>query len=244
MMNNQKRNKSDEIKRQNRIVYTVLALSLTLLSVLIAVSVISQRNAVRSLNDGKEESITLEANVPTNEQSESTETEKETEAQIIIPDDTEANAEPEEVLPDFTPPAIGTVLKEYSANVPVYSQTMEDYRVHTGVDILTAVGDNVYAAATGTIGSVWEDPMCGCSLTIHHKGGAVSTYSNLSKETLEVLKPGMSILGGDVIATVGDTSLLEIADEPHLHYELSINNETVDPAEYISFNETENSYEG
>ena len=121
---------------------------------------------------------------------------------------------------------------------------MDDYRVHSGVDLAASIGDKVYAAATGTVGAVWEDPMNGCSLTLIHKGGAVSTYSNLSKETLETVKPGMSILGGDVIATVGDTSLTEIADEAHLHYELTVNQQSVNPAEYMTFPESSEKYEG
>ena len=136
------------------------------------------------------------------------------------------------------------MIKGYSTSVPVYSQTMDDYRVHSGVDLAASIGDKVYAAATGTVGAVWEDPMNGCSLTLIHKGGAVSTYSNLSKETLETVKPGMSILGGDVIATVGDTSLTEIADEAHLHYELTVNQQSVNPAEYMTFPESSENYEG
>lgn len=53
----------------------------------------------------------------------------------------------------------------------------------------------------------------------------------------------MSIQGGDVLATVGDTSLVEIADESHIHYELAIDGVTVNPAEYIDFSDNAENYE-
>ena len=47
-----------------------------------------------------------------------------------------------------------------------------------------------------------------------------------------------------MIATVGDTSLTEIADEAHLHYELTVNQQSVNPAEYMTFPESSENYEG
>ncbi len=247
-MNNPNFRNNDDMKKQNRIVYTVLSLSLAVLAILISISVIFQRNKAEPSTEKKPET-TVKAPVTTERKPETTEKKDETTAAPESSDTADADADAgadaaADVLPDFIAPVPGAVIKGYSTSVPVYSQTMDDYRVHSGVDLAASIGDKVYAAATGTVGAVWEDPMNGCSLTLIHKGGAVSTYSNLSKETLETVKPGMSILGGDVIATVGDTSLTEIADEAHLHYELTVNQQSVNPAEYMTFPESSENYEG
>ena len=231
-MNNPNFRNNDDMKKQNRIVYTVLSLSLAVLAILISISVISQRNKAEPSPEKKPET-TVKAPVTTERKPETTEKKDETTAAPESSDTADADAGADaaaDVLPDFIAPVPGAVIKGYSTSVPVYSQTMDDYRVHSGVDLAASIGDKVYAAATGTVGAGWEDPM--------------STYSNLSKETLETVKPGMSILGGDVIATVGDTSLTEIADEAHLHYELTVNQQSVNPAEYMTFPESSENYEG
>lgn len=255
---NYKRN--DDIKRQNRMVYTIMVLSLVVLGILISISVISaKRSDVRqSLEKGDEQTVRVpnHAEVPKDtddrqaalvvtEPEESTapvETQmpRETES---APPDTDA-AVPEPALPTFVPVASGNVSKGFSSEVPVFSMTMGDYRVHQGIDIALPVGSNVFAAAAGTVSAVWEDPLNGCAMRIEHSGGAVSTYYNLSKETIEAIKPGMAVAGGDVIGTVGDTTLLEIADEPHIHYELTIGGEHVDPCAYMSIPQADPSYEG
>ena len=138
-------------------------------------------------------------------------------------------------LPDFIPVALGPVSKGFSIDVPVYSLTMDDYRVHRGIDVAVPVGSDVFAAAPGTVVAVWEDPLAGCALSIEHAGGAGSTYYNLSRETAEMMRPGMAVAAGDVVGTVGDTSLVEIADEGHVHYELKIDGVYVDPCAYASY---------
>lgn len=253
---NYKRN--DDIKRQNRMVYTIMVLSLVVLGVLISISVISARRSDtrQSLDRAEEQATKLPAD-------ESKEKDVGRPAAVVVPDTTVTTAPPETeppvtepappeteaaapapALPTFVPVALGNVSKSFSSDVPVFSMTMGDYRVHRGVDIAVPVGSEVFAAAPGTVSAVWEDPLNGCAMRIEHSGNAVSTYYNLSPETIEAVKPGMAVSGGDVIATVGDTTLLEIADEPHLHYELTIGGEYVDPCAYMSFAQAEPSYEG
>ena len=132
----------------------------------------------------------------------------------------------------FTSPVVGTVEKSHSLEVPVFSNTLGDWRIHTGIDIAAAEGTEVYAAADGVVSRVWSDPFHGKSVEITHEGGIVSVYSNLSSDV--PVKEGDAVLSGALIGKVGDTSLVELADEPHIHFEIKLEGVSVNPLDYIS----------
>ena len=141
---------------------------------------------------------------------------------------------PANVLPEFQSPAVGVVAKEHDPTVPVFSMTTNDWRTHTGIDIACALGDAVYAAATGKVTSVVSDPMMGTTVTLSHAGDSTTVYKGLAVELGDGIKEGATVIAGQVIGTVGDTSLIESADEPHLHFEMTVKGASVDPLDYIS----------
>lgn len=147
----------------------------------------------------------------------------------------ENDAMAEDDLPEFQSPVSGVILKENSDTVPVFSDTMNDYRTHAGVDVSAGEGEAVKSAADGVIGAVWEDPMMGTCMTVVHSGSAVSTYKGLNPTLPEGIAPGVNVSAGQVIAAVGTSALLEIAEEPHLHFELTVAGENVDPCLHVSF---------
>lgn len=149
-----------------------------------------------------------------------------------------------EQIPDFIAPVNGLLAKAHSVDEPLYSVTMEDYRTHAGVDIAASAGAAVYACADGTVESVWDDPMMGTCVSILHSGGARSVYKNLAPATAENIAAGQSVQIGTVIGAVGESALIEIAEESHLHYELQIDGVSVDPADYMLIGTTDISYEG
>ena len=157
-----------------------------------------------------------------------------------IPTSAEADI-PEEVpvpadsgLPKFRAPLENAVaVKSCSLSVPVFSATMDDYRVHTGIDFACAPGTPVLAAADGTVTSFARDPMMGWTVTVEHEGGAVTRYKGLSEESGRLVTPGDKVIAGQVIGASGETALVESAEGDHLHFELSVNGKTVDPAEYM-----------
>jgi murein DD-endopeptidase MepM/ murein hydrolase activator NlpD len=112
---------------------------------------------------------------------------------------------------------------------------MEDWRTHLGVDVLSELGSEVMAVADGTVTNVWEDPFMGTCISIEHSGNAISVYKNLSKEVADGIVVGCSVKAGDVIGTIGETAMNEIAQEPHLHLELSVGGKIVDPKDHIKF---------
>lgn len=134
----------------------------------------------------------------------------------------------------FSAPLSGEVMKGYSGDVPVFSETLGDFRIHTGVDISAEVGDTVKAAASGTVKRVYYDPLFGQTVEISHEGGVVTKYSNLDKNV--PVKEGDGVKGGDTVGTVGDTSLSELAEEAHLHFEVTVGGSITDPIEFIEKN--------
>ena len=133
----------------------------------------------------------------------------------------------------FVSPAAGTVIKSHSTTVPVFSNTLDEWRIHTGLDISTDEGAPVYASADGEITNIYNDPMLGQTVEITHSDTHKSYYSNLSKENIECAV-GDVVSGGTVIGYVGDTTISELADEPHLHFELKVSGASVNPLDYIT----------
>ena len=143
----------------------------------------------------------------------------------------------------FVSPVAGMTSKDFEIDIPVYSLTMNDYRAHTGVDIAASLGSEVVAASSGVVCRVWSDPMMGQSVTIDHGDEIYTTYMNLSPEIPEGITVGAKVTMGQTIGSVGDTSLTEIAEEPHLHFEIKVDGQYADPLDYIAVSDIpENSY--
>ncbi len=130
-------------------------------------------------------------------------------------------------------PVDGSVIKKHDLLSAVYSATMNDYRVHRGIDIEAELGASVRTVADGTVVSVGQDPFMGMTVTIDHGDGLISVYKNLSPDLSDSIKEGAQILEGEIIGTVGESAIIEIADEPHLHFELTLNQEPIDPSKLI-----------
>ena len=133
----------------------------------------------------------------------------------------------------FISPACGTVYKSHSTTTPVFSNTLDEWRIHTGIDISTDEGAEVFAVCDGEVTRIYKDPMLGETIEIKHSDTHKSYYSNLAKESIS-LAVGDSVKQGDVIATIGDTTISELADEAHLHFELKVSGESVNPLDYFT----------
>ena len=147
--------------------------------------------------------------------------------------DKAAQAEiPPAAVPEFIMPTIGDVAKKFSIDALVFSNTMEDYRTHNGIDICAAIGEGVMAAADGIISEVYEHPMMGNTVVIAHDGDIETVYQNLADEI--PVSIGETVKSGEIIGAVGDSAIIEIAEEPHLHFELTVGGEYQNPLDYIS----------
>lgn len=143
--------------------------------------------------------------------------------------------------PAYTPPTYimpvnGVIIKNYDDSVPVFSLTMNDYRVHTGIDLEAEVGCAVYACSDGVITDIYNEPFWGNCVTISHGDGLTSHYMNLSTESPQNIDEGVTVSAGDIIGTTGDTALIEMADSSHIHFEMRLSGTVVNPLSYIAYN--------
>ena len=156
--------------------------------------------------------------------------------ETTTPPQTNENEKPtsNNTLPEFALPVSGVLSKKHSVDTQVFSPTLGEYRVHLGIDIATEEAAPVFAMAQGTVAQIWEDPMMGWSVALSHSGDAVTVYKNLSKQLAEGISVGAEVEAGQLLGSVGDTAMIEIAEEPHLHVEMTVKGLQVDPLEYFS----------
>ena len=157
-----------------------------------------------------------------------TEQAAETEPERTEPVTTTEKTEPTVIERVYVIPVHGYVLKDYTMDLPVYSVTMNDYRVHNGVDISASVGDPVYAFSDGVVSKIYNDPMMGQTVVIDHGDGLLSVYQNLQVTLPENIETGVRVEAGDVIGAVGETALIECAEVPHLHFCITKNSDLIE----------------
>ncbi|MGE5329180.1 MAG: peptidoglycan DD-metalloendopeptidase family protein [Deltaproteobacteria bacterium] len=132
---------------------------------------------------------------------------------------------------DFDWPVFGKIINEYAKDSLIFSKTLQQWTTHHGVDISGKEGTPVRTAAEGIIKSIKSDPIYGITITIEHKNGTKTIYSNLS--TGKMVKVGQNIKRGKVISGIGKTAGFECQDEPHIHFEVIKDEECANPVEYL-----------
>ncbi|MDO9417893.1 M23 family metallopeptidase [Pararhizobium sp.] len=99
-------------------------------------------------------------------------------------------------------------------------------RMHTGVDWAAPRGTPIIAAGNGTVEKAgWDSGGYGRQTLIRHANGYVSSYNHQNAIAKGVV-PGAKVVQGQVIGWVGTTGL---STGPHLHYEMIVNGNKVDP---------------
>lgn len=131
----------------------------------------------------------------------------------------------------FTKPVEGEIVREFAQDNLIYSETLEEWTTHSGIDIKADKTTVVKAAEAGTVKSIKNDPRYGLTIVIEHDDNFQTVYSNLL--TSEFVVEGEKVEKGQSIGTVGNTAVFEIADEPHLHFEILKDSLPVDPGIYI-----------
>jgi murein DD-endopeptidase MepM/ murein hydrolase activator NlpD len=98
-------------------------------------------------------------------------------------------------------------------------------RMHTGVDWAAPIGTPIYAAGNGVIIKAGWDGGYGRRVEIQHANGYVTAYNHMSSFGRGIAE-GARVVQGQTVGYLGDSGL---ATGPHLHYEVIINGNFVDP---------------
>ena len=133
----------------------------------------------------------------------------------------------------FESPIKGEILREFAKDSLVFSNTLQEWVTHNGVDIKADKTSVVKAAANGTVSAIKNDPRYGLTVIITHDNGYQTIYSNLL--TAEFVVKGEKVEIGQSIGTVGNSASFESEDEYHLHFEVLKDGEYLDPTQFMNF---------
>ncbi len=107
--------------------------------------------------------------------------------------------------------------------------------VHKGVDLSTyRSGDAILATADGQVVTVEFDASFGNYVIIKHKHGFYTRYAHMSSFRVN---RGQFVQQGQVIGYIGNTG---VSTGPHLHYEVHLGSDVVDPMKYLNIKVTDN----
>ncbi|MDR1788441.1 MAG: peptidoglycan DD-metalloendopeptidase family protein [Treponema sp.] len=105
------------------------------------------------------------------------------------------------------------------------------YYIHKGIDLSTyRQGDPIVSTADGQVVAVYYDDLGGFgnNVIIQHKHGIYTRYGHLLSAKVKI---GQRVSQGDVIGYIGNTGL---STGPHLHYEVHVGSDVVDPYKYLN----------
>lgn len=119
----------------------------------------------------------------------------------------------------------GESLNAYSAGAPVYSKTMKDWRIHTGLDVAAENESPVLACANGQVKETYTDSMLGNVILVEH-GDYLFYYCGVGENFL--VNPGDVVTAGQQLGVVTAVPY-EAAEEPHLHLEVRRDGVALDP---------------
>lgn len=102
-------------------------------------------------------------------------------------------------------------------------------RMHRGIDFAAPSGTPIYAAADGVVVSAKRERGYGLIVRIRHAGGVETRYAHMSRFGRGI-RAGRAVRQGAVIGAVGSTGM---STGPHLHYEVAVRGQAVNPARHV-----------
>ena len=122
---------------------------------------------------------------------------------------------------------IGSITMYFGQNIhPIYGV----WHLHRGIDIATyRAGDPIIVTADGQVVTAEYTNDYGNYIIIRHKHGYYTRYAHM--QSLGRVTVGQRVQQGEIIGNIGNTG---ISTGPHLHYEVHIGSDVVDPYRYIT----------
>ena len=142
-----------------------------------------------------------------------------------------------DTLPPLSLPLKGMSYVQTGASIggkhnPIYKVEMQ----HEGLDLVAPQGEAVYAAAPGIVSSIHRSQRgLGRVVEIDHQNGYVTRYALLGE--VQVNK-GQKVRYGQQIGNIGESGMFA----PHLHYEVLLNGEILDPVNHLFASVTPEDY--
>lgn len=125
----------------------------------------------------------------------------------------------------FILPSDGKIIREYSAEIPIYCETMEDWRTHSGVDFAVKEDEEVLSVGKGKVSKVLVDSVYGYTIEVDY-GQFTARYCGMKQG--ECVGINQLLNKGDSIGKV-EAVPCESKSERHLHFEIVKNGDYVDP---------------
>lgn len=121
------------------------------------------------------------------------------------------------------------IIKNFSDSKPIYSKTLNDWRIHNGVDFKAEKGSKIKSISGGVVKDVNSDENFGTTIIIDHNE-FVAYYSGLDENV--TVNKGDSVDAGQDIAVIGDIPI-ESKEESHLHLSIKKDNKFINPLEIL-----------
>ena len=104
------------------------------------------------------------------------------------------------------------------------------WKMHTGIDLASPLGSNVFACKSGTVAQcIKMNPVFGNYIVIRHDEKMSSVYAHLS-DFAPKIQAGAKVAKGETIGHVGLTGQ---TTGPHLHFEIRMDGKAEDPAKML-----------
>ncbi len=123
-------------------------------------------------------------------------------------------------------PVKGEITSEYGSRIHPIGN---DEALHTGIDIGAPEGESIVSTSQGRVKKIGADEANGNYIVIEHANGFTSVYAHLRTICVAV--------GDEVSPTIkiGEVGSTGISTGPHLHFELKLNGESINPRDYVNF---------
>lgn len=129
----------------------------------------------------------------------------------------------------FMMPHDGEIIKKYSPDIPVYCETMNDWRTHQGIDIAVKEGDEALSAGNGKVSKVYIDSSYGYVIEVDY-GTFTGRYCGMKQGACAGINDILA--KGDSVGVI-DTVPCESKAAPHLHFEVLVEGKNENPGKVI-----------